>query len=405
MWYNSNNYCIYLQCKQNNKQGRWTQFMLSDRKKKILQAVITENIKSAEPVSSKELQENYFASVSSATIRNELMALEEMGYLTHPHTSSGRVPTANGFKKYIAELMPNEQLSKEEITELESAFNKHINSIEDLATETAKTISKVSNYASIVSLGISPLATINSVKLVKLTDEIVIALVVTDLGVIKDITLSVPPETSEEDCIKASKILTKSLCGKVLAEVKEYQEEIFTDLAGNINNYKMLFELFIKALKSREDKNIVKVGGASNLLTQPEYKSIEKAKRAMTIFENKEMLSPLIQTGNNLEINISVGANEDEDCSVVSAVYKINGKQIGTAGVVGPIRMDYAKAVSVLKEVNNTIERHINLDSTGIKSKPNDVNQRTIGKGDDKNWKKRKMNKQRTKPMSQRGKK
>lgn len=374
--------------------------MLSERKKKILQAVITENIKSAEPVSSKDLQENYFDSVSSATIRNELMALEEMGYLTHPHTSSGRVPTANGFKKYIEELMPSEELTQDEIVELESAFNQHITSIEDLATETAKTISKISNYASVVSLGISPLAVINSVKLVKLTEELVLALVITDLGVIKDITLSVPPETTEEDCTKASKILTKSLCGKTLDEVNVCKNEVFFGLAENITNYKMLFELFIDALKTRASKNIVKVGGASNLLTQPEYKSIEKAKRAMTIFENKEMLSPLIETGNNLEINISVGANEDEDCSVVSAVYKINGKQIGTAGVVGPIRMDYAKAVSVLKEVNNTIERHINLDSAGISQKSQGT--KTSGaKGDRPNWKKRKMNKSMAKGMQE----
>lgn len=374
--------------------------MLSERKKKILQAVITENIKSAEPVSSKDLQENYFDSVSSATIRNELMALEEMGYLTHPHTSSGRVPTANGFKKYIEELMPSEELTQDEIVELESAFNQHITSIEDLATETAKTISKISNYASVVSLGISPLAVINSVKLVKLTEELVLALVITDLGVIKDITLSVPPETTEEDCTKASKILTKSLCGKTLDEVNVCKNEVFFGLAENITNYKMLFELFIDALKTRASKNIVKVGGASNLLTQPEYKSIEKAKRAMTIFENKEMLSPLIETGNNLEINISVGANEDEDCSVVSAVYKINGKQIGTAGVVGPIRMDYAKAVSVLKEVNNTIERHINLDSAGISQKSQGT--KTSGaKGDRPNWKKRKMNKSKAKGMQE----
>ena len=374
--------------------------MLSERKKKILQAVITENIKSAEPVSSKDLQENYFDSVSSATIRNELMALEEMGYLTHPHTSSGRVPTANGFKKYIEELMPSEELTQDEIVELESAFNQHITSIEDLATETAKTISKISNYASVVSLGISPLAVINSVKLVKLTEELVLALVITDLGVIKDITLSVPPETTEEDCTKASKILTKSLCGKTLDEVNVCKNEVFFGLAENITNYKMLFELFIDALKTRASKNIVKVGGASNLLTQPEYKSIEMAKRAMTIFENKEMLSPLIETGNNLEINISVGANEDEDCSVVSAVYKINGKQIGTAGVVGPIRMDYAKAVSVLKEVNNTIERHINLDSAGISQKSQGT-KASGAKGDRPNWKKRKMNKSRAKGMQE----
>lgn len=340
--------------------------MLTERKKKILQAVIDENIKSAEPISSKELQEKYFDSVSSATIRNELMGLEELGYLTHPHTSSGRVPTATGFKKYIEELMPEKKLSMGEIAKLQETFNEKIDGIEDLVSLTAKSISEATTLASIVYMGVTSDATVSSVKLVKLTDESCLAIIVTDLGVLRDITIQIPESVTDEDCITAGKILSETVRGKTIGELKD-ERILEAELSNSLAGYRMFFDLLIEALKQREEKPVVRYGGASNLLNQPEYKSIEKAQKAMTIFENKQILTPLIESGNDLEISISVGANEEEDCSVVSATYKINGKSVGRAGVIGPVRMDYAKAVSVLREINETIEK--NVDFVGLKPK------------------------------------
>ncbi len=333
--------------------------MLSDRKKKILQAVINENIKSAEPISSKDLQEKYFNTVSSATIRNELNGLEEMGYLSHPHTSSGRVPTTTGFKKYIDELMPIEKLTKTEIAELKSNFDTKIDGIEELAVISANAISKATNYASVVYLGLSQDAVIESIKLVKVVDEMCLAIIVTDMGVIKDITISLPEEASEEDVSTAGKIISEAVNGKNIGELSEI--DIAELILDNFDNYRMFFEELIGAIIARSEEKIVKFDGASNLLDQPEYKSIEKAKKAISIFENRKVLTPLLETGNDLEVCINVGADEDNDCSVVSATYKINGKEIGRAGVVGPVRMDYAKAVSVLKEINNTIAENVNL--------------------------------------------
>ena len=340
--------------------------MLSERKKKILQAVIDENIKSAEPISSKELQTKYFDSVSSATIRNELMGLEELGYLSHPHTSSGRVPTATGFKKYIEELMPERKLTDKEIEHLEESFNKKIDGLEDLVSLTAKSISDVTTLASVVYMGVTGDASVESIKLVKLTDESCLVVIVTDLGVIRDITIQIPQSVTDEDCITAGKILTESIAGRTIAELKDGRR-LSAEVMQSLDNYRMFFDLIIEALKSREEKPVVRYGGASKLLSQPEYKSIEKAQKAMTIFENKEILTPLIEGGSDLEISISVGANEDEDCSVVSATYKINGKNVGRAGVIGPVRMDYAKAVSVLREINQTIEK--NVEFVGLRPK------------------------------------
>ena len=342
--------------------------MLSERKKKILQAVIDENIKSAEPISSKELQEKYFDSVSSATIRNELMGLEELGYLTHPHTSSGRVPTPTGFKKYIEELMPERKLSDSEIKKLEENFNEKIDGLEDLVSLTARSISEATTLASVVYMGVTEDATIDGIKLVKLTDDTCLAIIVTDLGVIRDIVIQTPIGVTDEDCITAGKIISESTRGRTIMELKD-GKRLCEDVMQSVENYRVFFDLIVEALKSREEKPVVRYGGASNLLSQPEYKSIEKAQKAMTIFENKEILTPLIESGSDLEISISVGANEDEDCSVVSATYKINGKNVGRAGVIGPVRMDYAKAVSVLREINQTIEKNVEFVGASLKNK------------------------------------
>lgn len=353
--------------------------MLSERKKKILQAVINENIKSAEPISSNDLQKKYFNAVSSATIRNELMGLEEMGYLTHPHTSSGRVPTAIGFKKYIEELMPEERLSIDELKQVQSNFSEKINGIEELAVVAAKTISEATKYASIVYMGISEDAVVENIKLVKITDEVVLAIIVTDMGIIKDITIEVPKEIGDEECLSAEKILSDSIKGTSLGDIKA--NKLASDIIESLDKYRVFFDLLVEAIKERDDKKFVKVDGTANLLSQPEYRSIDKAQKAMTFFENKNLLSPLVETGNDLEISISVGADEEQDCSVVSARYKINGKEIGRAGVVGPVRMNYAKAVSVLKEINQTIENSVSL-TPGHKNQEH----KPANKKDNKNW-------------------
>ena len=158
---------------------------LSERKKNILKAVINETIKTAEPVSSSDLQRDYLSDVSSATIRNELAALEEMGFLSQPHTSSGRLPTVEGYKKYISELMTEQKLSKTEADKIKEQFSGRIKNVSELLENTAKVISDASNYASIVSLGVTDSAQINNVMLVKLDEKQILSVIVTDIGTIK----------------------------------------------------------------------------------------------------------------------------------------------------------------------------------------------------------------------------
>lgn len=326
---------------------------LSDRKKKILSAVVSENIKNAEAVSSKNLQSKYFNDISSATIRNELVALEEMGYLQQQHTSSGRVPTELGFKKYIEDLMVVNKLSKKELSKINSMFTGKLSEMEELAQKAATVISDATNYASVVYLGILDEAIIEKVKIVQITEDQALVVVVTDRGIIKDITMSTEKQITEEDFEYASILLSEALNGKMLKET-----ELAADLIKNqAKKYKYIFSMLLAVITKQSKNKHPKIDGASNLLDLPEYQSIEKAKKAIAIFENKDTLVPILKAGNDLEISIKIGGDTEleDDCSIVCATYKLNGKNIGKAGVIGPMRMDYVKAISVLKGVGETI--------------------------------------------------
>lgn len=315
--------------------------------------MVNENIEKPQAVSSKDLHDKYFEDVSTATLRNDLMVLEEMGYLFQPHTSAGRVPTAEGFKKYINELMPEKELSKAEIAELKKQFNSKISGVEELAQAVAKSLSAVTEYASVVYVNELLPAVIDSVKIVRIDETEGLVIVVTDLGVMKDLSIELDEDLTDEDLLSAGKFLTQVIKGKELSELNG--EEIEAELERLADKYVKLFNMVLEAIQSRETKPILKVEGTSNLLNQPEYSSPQEARKTIQMFESKEVLAPLISTGNDLEISIKVGEDELQNCSIVSATYKINGKSVGRAGLVGPVRMDYAKAVSVLKEVNSVI--------------------------------------------------
>lgn len=326
---------------------------LSKRKEKILKAVVESNLSSGEPISSKTIQQEYLPDVSSATIRNELMSLEELGYLTHLHTSSGRVPTSEGYKKYVSELMPTKKLSKTEISQIQANFTDKLVNLNDIMLRSAKTISDVANYASIVYMGVGDTAIIKDIKLVNISASTQLVVVVTDLGVISEMADLNSPTDTELD--EASKIMTKLFRGKPLTALEDQTQIISQELL----KYKELFEKIIQTIARRDDGKKLAVAGKEKFMDYPEFEDITKLKRAIKLLDDGEELLPILKGSDSdgVEISISVGGSDNNsDCSIVTATYKIKGDKTFSAGVVGPVRMDYAKAISVLKEVSDTIK-------------------------------------------------
>lgn len=335
---------------------------LSERKKKILSAVIETNVKSknAEAVSSKQLQEEYLPKLSSATIRNELNALEEMGYLTHLHTSSGRVPTKEGYEKYINELMHEKKLSSKEKESIKSSFANRLLNIRDIIERSAKTISKATNYTSIVYSGPSNKAIIKDIKLYPVSNSTQLVVVVTNEKVINELTNL--GTNNEQELKAAADILKELFAGKQLSLIKDksFRNRVVTK---ELKKYKIVFDRVLEIIEASEEspKNI-SIAGKDKLMDYPEFNSVEKFKKAVSVFENTESILPLVKSGSDLEISINVGSDDTglEDCSVITVSCNIYGDTKLTAGVIGPMRMDYPKAISVLKEVAQTIENSIN---------------------------------------------
>lgn len=338
---------------------------LSERKKKILSAVIETNVKSksADAVSSKQLQEEYLPKLSSATIRNELNALEEMGYLTHLHTSSGRVPTKEGYEKYISELMRERKLTSKEREVIQSNFANKLLNIRDIIERSAKTISKATNYASIVYSGPSINAVIKDIKLYPVSKSTQLVVVVTNEKVINE--LANLGTNDEEELKAASDILKELFTDKPLALMKnrEFRESVVTN---ELKKYKEVFDRVLDVIQASESNvsDNMMISGKENLMEYPEFNDIEKLKKTVTALERHESILPVITSGGDLELSINIGNDNSglSDCSIVTVSCNVKGMSKITAGVIGPMRMDYPKAISVLKEVAETIENVLGED-------------------------------------------
>lgn len=332
---------------------------ISGRKEKILKAVVERYIVSCEPISSSEIRDEHLPELSSATIRNELAALEEMGYLAQPHTSAGRVPTAEAYRLYVDKLMPKRKLSSKELRLVKKYFSGKITEIDDILKKSAKLISEITDLTGVAVSHGKKDAVVENIRIVKLADKLALAVIVTDAGVLKNGYVEMQENLDEDYFYKASRFISGCFKGYTLKEISRPGKII-----RNIKKeYERLFDVIYNLIKhyAADDMNCdVVLEGSTKLLDQPEYSTVDKAKTMLELLETKEELVPLIDSGSGVSLNIKIGKEVSDDkmpdCAVVSASYSINGVNIGNVGVIGPMRMNYAKVVSVLDYIGKAIE-------------------------------------------------
>lgn len=331
---------------------------ISGRKEKIIQAVVDSYIVSCEPISSAEIRENYLPDLSSATIRNELAALEEMGYLAQPHTSAGRVPTAEAYRLYVDKLMPRRKLSKSDIKVIHSYFDRKITEIDEILRSTAKVISEITNLTGVAVIPNLSGAVVEGIKIVKLTDHSALVVIVTNLGILKDATVEIASSLSDDYFTVASNFISSAFHGKTIGDILQ-PDAVIEEIT---NEYRQLFSAIIKIIKDYVENGGVGdivLEGSTKLLAQPEYANVAKAKAMLEMLEAKEQLAPMLQSPDDVSLNIKIGKDDEmadgvPECAIVTASYRVNGVNIGNAGVIGPIRMDYSKVVSVLDYIGKT---------------------------------------------------
>ena len=334
---------------------------LSARKEKILRAVVDNYIATAVPVSSKELSEKAVPDLSTATIRNELAALEEMGYLAQRHTSGGRVPTNEAYKLYVNKLMPKRSLTKSELDVIKKYFTSQMGEIEDVLKKTAKVLSEITNYTSVTLMPRVRDALVKNIKFVPLDAYSMLVVIVTDRGVIKDTVVELDEAVPDDYFDAAAKFISKAFYNKPLYEMLKPENAVNEE----IQRYKAFFAYIIEILEhyfadGGDSGERVILEGSSKLLDYPEYSDVNKARTLFQVLDAREKLYPLLEAGGGMDFSIKIGGGDggDEslrDCAIVTANYAIDGKTVGTQGVIGPVRMDYPLVISVLDSISKVI--------------------------------------------------
>jgi len=324
---------------------------LDDRKFLILQAIIDDYITTAMPVGSRTISRKSGVGFSPATIRNEMSDLEELGYLDQPHTSAGRVPSVKAYRLYVDHLMKVGRLSNDEREQMHEHLNHRSQQVESVIRSAANVLSDATHYTSVIVAPKLRTLRIKHVQLVPVADKTALMIIVTNAGIVKDAVIRVPEGLDADHLYAISKMLTDKLADKPLDAVRQSFSEMLRD--AEINR-KLLGEALtvIEHKLEAEDSTEVVIGGSSNLLSYPEYSDVEKAKNFLTVLESKDTIRRLVSRDGGMEVTIRIGPEngvpELNDCSIVTAHYRVGDNSGGTLGVIGPTRMNYNRVISVL---------------------------------------------------------
>lgn len=324
---------------------------LSERKKRILRIVVDEYIDSAAPVSSKTIVERHLTDISSATVRNELAALEDQGFLLQFHTSGGRVPSAKAYQFYIDELLDKSEFTPEQVGLVLQKVEERANASESIVKRVADVISELTDYTS-VGISASGEEVISNVGLFPVGNRALL-LLVTDLRIFKDNFIDLPEGLDGEALAEIERMLKRVFCGKKLGEVRFAEEEALKAFHA----YRDFCRNVLDALIAYSESKSVVLSGGSKSLRRPEYDDVGKVQEFLSLVESKEKMEAVLSGDSDIRIRVKIGSEGvPENCSLVTASYSAGGKQLGTYGVVGPVRMDYAKVVSVLECVGEILE-------------------------------------------------
>lgn len=336
---------------------------LSERKKKILRAVVESYVQTAEPVGSKAILELADLNVSSATIRNELADLTEQGYLEQPHTSAGRIPSPKGYRLYVNELMEEQRLSIEETRQINEALHLKMKELDKVIDQAGRMVSQLTNYPAFALAGGARRTTIRRFDLIMVDVNSFIVVVMTDNNVVKNKLIHLPAELNEPQLQLLTTLLNSSFVGKSLEELTPELMRVAEHAAGSSYGLISLVVSFAMEVLDDMENSPVYTSGASHILNHPEYQDVGKAQKLMSYLSEEQSLAHSLAIpsmgGDNTRILIGPEnvADELKDTSVVLASYDIGDGLRGVIGVVGPTRMDYAKVAAKLSCVADGLSK------------------------------------------------
>lgn len=330
--------------------------MIGKRQNEILKIIVEEYIKTAKPVGSKSICDTL--NCSSATVRNEMSYLEEVGYLEKTHTSSGRVPSELGYRYYVDNLMQPKELTGEEVLTLQTILNNQSLQLSDVITKSMEIISDMTNYTSLVLGNGSLTSRLKKVEVVPINETTVIAVIITDKGHIENKTINIDEKINVDEIKKMVELINNLLIGTPIDEVtKKLEFEIKPIIGKYIKQQEMIYNMFYNAFNDiKEKSNSYHFQNKINLLSQPEFNDADKIRNIVSKLENKDVISNIEEINNGVNVYIGHDSNIDDDVTVIKTKYNINGEE-GTLAVIGPKRMEYDKVVGILDYIKKEIEK------------------------------------------------
>lgn len=329
--------------------------MLNTRQNNILKMIVEEYIRLARPVGSKSICT--FLNLSSATIRNEMAYLEEQGFLEKTHTSSGRVPSEDGYRYYVEHLMKPKEMTGEDVLKLQTIFKNQSLEFNDVILKSMEIISEITNYTSVVLGNASLDNRLKKVEVVPIDSSNVIAIVITDKGHVEHKNISIDCNISVEEIHKMVDLINSLLVNTPIDEISEKLEfEIKPIIGKYIEQHEAVYNVFYNAFNDFTIKNDIHFMGRKNILNQPEFDSVSKVKNIVSKLDNRQIISNIEEDESGINVYIGKESKIDDDVTIVKTKYIVDGKA-GTIAVIGPKRMEYDRVVSILDYIKKNIER------------------------------------------------
>ena len=340
---------------------------MDSRKQKILEAVVLDYIKTAEPVGSRTISKKYNLGVSSATIRNEMADLEEMGLIEQPHTSAGRIPSNAGSRSYVDYLMNKDSIKAEAREYLAKAIQDKSRQVEEVVENTLKMLSSATSYTSLMLISNEggKGQSLQLLQLLLVEPGKALMVIVTEGEKVENRFIAIPPTVTKEDLDLVSLLLNQNLKGiPVDGWQKDMLENIFVELTHQRKVVDAALEMLSSILR-REKSSKVYLNGTLNMLSLPEFKDVNRVKTILQTLEDQEVVNTLLKDDKNSDIVVKIGTEniipEVQDCSVVMATYQLGNDIIGKIGLLGPTRMDYSNAIAILDALAQSLKQKDDL--------------------------------------------
>lgn len=339
---------------------------LNQREKAILRSIVQQFILTATPVGSRNITKKYDIGFSPATVRNIMADLEDSGYINHPHTSAGRVPTDKGYRYYVDSLMDIEKLNAKEKSLIESSIAQVTDETDELIKVTSKLLSSITNQIACVTYPNLESGILEKIQIISLTSTRILVVISIKSGLVKTITMELDTEMKESQIESVQILLNEKLSGLSLAEIRSTFKERLVDV---VDDQRPIIRLFIdsvdKLFKDDVKTDRLIVTGAKNIIQQPEFENPENFQSIVELIEDKDVIIHIMEKSSESkkeEVFISIGSENVEkklkDYSFVSKEYKF-GETSGTLGIIGPKRMEYSRIVAIVDYIAKVLSEHI----------------------------------------------